>query len=31
VSPLARAMMGKSVGEEIEAGATEARIVAISI
>ena len=31
VSPLARAMMGKGVGEEIEAGATEARIVAISI
>ncbi len=31
VSPLAREMMGKGVGEEIEAGATEARIVAISI
>ena len=31
VSPLARAMMGNGVGEEIEAGATEARIVAISI
>jgi len=30
VSPLARAMMGKGVGEEIEAGATEATIVAIS-
>ena len=29
-SPLARAMMGKGVGEEIEAGATEAKIVAIS-
>ena len=31
VSPLARAMMGKGIGEEIEAGATEAKIVAISI
>jgi transcription elongation GreA/GreB family factor len=31
VSPLAREMMGKGVGEEIEAGATEAKIVAISI
>ncbi|MDP3492684.1 MAG: GreA/GreB family elongation factor, partial [Hyphomonadaceae bacterium] len=31
VSPLARAMMGKGVGEEIEAGATEATITAISI
>ena len=30
VSPLARAMMGKGVGEEIAAGATEAVIVAIS-
>jgi transcription elongation GreA/GreB family factor len=29
-SPLARELMGKSVGEEIEAGATEAKIVAIS-
>ena len=29
-SPLARAMMGKGIGEEIEAGATEAKIVAIS-
>jgi transcription elongation GreA/GreB family factor len=29
-SPLARELMGKGVGEEIEAGATEARIVAIS-
>jgi transcription elongation GreA/GreB family factor len=29
-SPLARAMMGKGVNEEIEAGATEATIVAIS-
>ena len=31
VSPLARATMGKGVGEEIEAGATEAQIVTISI
>jgi len=31
VSPLARAMMGKGVGEEIEAGATQATITAISI
>lgn len=31
VSPLAHAMMGRGVGEEIEAGATEATIVAISI
>jgi transcription elongation GreA/GreB family factor len=31
VSPLARAMMGKGVGEEIEAGATVATITAISI
>lgn len=31
VSPLARAMMGKGVGEEIAAGATEATITAISI
>jgi transcription elongation GreA/GreB family factor len=31
VSPLARAMMGKGAGEEIEAGATEATITAISI
>ena len=30
VSPLARAMMGKGVGEEVAAGATEAEIVAIS-
>jgi transcription elongation GreA/GreB family factor len=30
-SPLARAMTGKSVGDEIEAGASEAEIVAISI
>lgn len=30
VSPLARAMMGKAVGDTIEAGATEAEIVAIS-
>jgi transcription elongation GreA/GreB family factor len=30
VSPLARAIMGKGVGEEIAAGATEAVIVAIS-
>ena len=30
-SPLARAMTGKGVGEEIEAGATEATITAISI
>jgi len=30
VSPLARAMMGKGAGEEIEAGATEAVITAIS-
>jgi transcription elongation GreA/GreB family factor len=30
-SPLARAMMGKGLGDEIEAGATEAKIVAISI
>ncbi len=30
VSPLGRAMMGKGVGEEIEAGATEATITAIS-
>lgn len=30
-SPLARAMMGKGVGEEIEAGATEATITAISV
>lgn len=30
VSPLARALMGKGVGEEIEAGATGAQIVAIS-
>lgn len=29
-SPLARAMMGKGVNEEIDAGATEATIVAIS-
>lgn len=31
VSPLARAMMGKGVGEEIEAGATVATITAISV
>jgi transcription elongation GreA/GreB family factor len=31
VSPLAREMMGKGVGEEIEAGATEATITAISV
>ena len=31
VSPLARAMMGKGVGEEIEAGATVAEITAISV
>lgn len=31
VSPLARELMGKGVGEEIEAGATEAKIVAISV
>jgi transcription elongation GreA/GreB family factor len=31
VSPLGRAMMGKEVGEEIEAGATEATIIAISV
>jgi transcription elongation GreA/GreB family factor len=31
VSPLARAMMGKGVGDEIEAGATEATITAISV
>lgn len=31
VSPLARAMMGKGAGEEIEAGATEATITAISV
>lgn len=31
MSPLARAMMGKGVGEEIEAGATEATITAISV
>ena len=31
VSPLARTMMGKGVGEEIEAGATQATITAISI
>jgi transcription elongation GreA/GreB family factor len=31
VSPLARAMMGKGVGEEIEAGATAATITAISV
>jgi transcription elongation GreA/GreB family factor len=31
VSPLAREMMGKGIGEEIEAGATEAKIVAISV
>ncbi len=31
VSPLARAMIGKGVGEEITAGAAEAEIVAISI
>ena len=31
VSPLARELMGKSVGEEIEAGASDATIVAISI
>ncbi|RYG31830.1 MAG: transcription elongation factor, partial [Burkholderiales bacterium] len=30
-SPLARELMGKSVGEAIEAGATEATIVAISV
>ena len=30
-SPLARAMMGKGVGDQIEAGATEAEIVAISV
>jgi len=30
-SPLARVLMGKGVGEEIEAGANEAEIVAISI
>ncbi len=30
VSPLARAMTGKGIGEWIEAGATEAKIVAIS-
>ncbi|RYG28927.1 MAG: hypothetical protein EON93_17655 [Burkholderiales bacterium] len=30
-SPLARELMGKGVGEEIEAGATEATIVAISV
>jgi transcription elongation GreA/GreB family factor len=30
-SPLARAMMGKGAGEEIEAGAAEATITAISI
>ncbi|MEQ1779769.1 MAG: transcription elongation factor GreA [Hyphomonadaceae bacterium] len=30
-SPLARAMVGKGVGDEIEAGATEATITAISI
>ncbi len=29
-SPLARELMGKGVGEWIKAGATEARIVAIS-
>lgn len=29
-SPLARELMGKGVGEEIEAGATEATIVSIS-
>jgi hypothetical protein len=28
---LARAMMGKGAGEEIEAGATEATITAISV
>ncbi len=31
VSPLGRAMMGKDVGEGVEAGATEATIIAISI
>jgi transcription elongation GreA/GreB family factor len=31
VSPLARAMMGKGVGEDIEAGATEAVITGISV
>ena len=31
VSPLAREMMGKGAGEGIEAGATDARVVAISI
>lgn len=31
VSPLARELMGKGVGEEIEAGATDATIEAISI
>ena len=31
VSPLARTLMGKGVGEEIEAGATQATITAISI
>ena len=30
-SPLARELMGKGVGEEIEAGATEATIVSISV
>ena len=29
-SPLARELIGKVTGEEIEAGATEAKIVAIS-
>ena len=31
VSPLARAMMGKGVGDEIEAGATEATITGIAV
>jgi len=31
VSPLARELMGKGIGEWIEAGATAARIVAISV
>jgi transcription elongation GreA/GreB family factor len=31
VSPLARELMGKGIGEWIEAGATEAKIVAISV
>jgi len=31
VSPLARELMGKGIGEYVEAGATEAKIVAISV